>query len=125
MRSRADKCTSVVSALGATVLIAIAAAVVGASAAPQAGASVSTTPIWAVTETGAGDFNVVSCADAGNCFAIATSTGTDNVVEFDHGKWSSPRQLEQYAGEFVALSCPVVDECVAITDLAGATVFKE
>jgi len=88
------------------------------AAAPQ-------TSRWKVDETNAGAFNVVSCASARFCVAVGTSTGTDNVVEFENGSWGAPRQLEQYAGEVVSLSCPEVGWCVALTDLAAATILRD
>ena len=88
------------------------------AAAPQ-------TSRWKVDETNAGAFNVVSCATARFCVAAGTSTGTDNVLEFENGSWGAARQLEQYAGEVVSLSCPEAGWCVAVTDLAAATILRD
>ena len=88
-------------------------------------ASVPTTPSWKVDMTSIGAFNVLSCASTRFCIAVGTSTSTDNAVKFNDTRWGTVRQLEQYAGEVVLLSCPTVGWCVALTDLAGATVLHD
>jgi hypothetical protein len=57
--------------------------------------------------------------------AVGTSTGTDSTVEFNGSKWGVARTLEKFKGEVVALSCPAVGWCVAITDLAAATILHD
>lgn len=57
--------------------------------------------------------------------AVGTSTGTDYALEFNGTRWESARTLERFKGEVVSLSCPTVGWCVAVTDLAAATVLKD
>ena len=120
---RPGRCRVVVSLLGA--LLRAAATIGSALAAGNAlaNASVATSPSWKVDETGAGALNVVSCSNRHFCVAVGTSTGTDEVVEFNGTSWGTARQLEKYAGEVVSLSCPTVGWCVALTDLAGAAIL--
>lgn len=80
---------------------------------------------WKIDQTSAGSFNVVSCASTHFCMAVGTSTGTDYAVEFNGTRWETARTLERFKGEVVSLSCPTVGWCVAVTDLAGATVLKD
>ena len=80
---------------------------------------------WTVEQTSAGSFNVVSCASTRFCMAVGTSTGTDYAVEFNGTRWGTARTLERFRGEVVSLSCPTVGWCVALTDLAGATVLED
>ncbi|MGH9614803.1 MAG: hypothetical protein ACRD4P_17195 [Bryobacteraceae bacterium] len=80
---------------------------------------------WKIDQTSAGSFNVVSCASTHFCMAAGTSTGTDYAVEFNGTRWETARTLERFKGEVVSLSCPTVGWCVAVTDLAGATVLKD
>jgi len=86
--------------------------------------SAPTTTGWKIAQTSAGSFNVVSCASTRFCMAVGTSTGTDYAVEFNGTRWEAARTLERFKGEVVSLSCPTVGRCVAVTDLAGATVLK-
>ena len=86
-------------------------------------ASAPKTTEWKVDQTSAGSFNVVSCASSRFCVAVGTSTGTDSTVEFNGSKWGAARTLEKFKGEVVALSCPAVGWCVALTDLAAATIL--
>ena len=79
---------------------------------------------WKIAQTSAGSFNVASCASTRFCVAVGTSTGTDYAVEFDGTRWEEARTLERFKGEVVSLSCPTVGWCVAVTDLAGATVLE-
>jgi uncharacterized Fe-S cluster protein YjdI len=81
--------------------------------------------VWKIAQTSAGSFNVVSCATTRFCVAVGTSTGTDSAVEFKGATWEAARTLERFEGEVVSLSCPTVGWCVAVTDLAGATVLKD
>jgi len=80
---------------------------------------------WKIEQTSAGSFNVVSCASTRFCVAVGTSTGTDYAVEFNGTRWEAARTLERFKGEVVSLSCPTVGWCVAVTDLAGATILKD
>jgi hypothetical protein len=88
-------------------------------------ASAPKTAEWKINQTSVGSFNVVSCASTHFCMAVGTSTGTDYAVEFNGIRWEAARTLERFKGEVVSLSCPTVGWCVAVTDLAGATVLKD
>lgn len=112
---------ALVSILRALVL-GVAGSLAGFAAAT---ASVAAAPSWKVTQTSAGAFNVVSCASAHFCVAVGASTGTDSTVVFNGTSWGAVHQLEKYAGEVVSLSCPAIGWCVALTDLAGATVLDD
>ena len=80
---------------------------------------------WKIDQTSVGSFNVVSCASSHFCMAVGTSMGTDYAVEFNGTRWEAARTLERFKGEVVSLSCPIVGWCVAVTDLAGATVLED
>jgi hypothetical protein len=88
-------------------------------------ASAPKSAVWKIDQTSAGSFNVVSCASTRFCMSVGTSTGTDYAVEFSGTSWGTARALERFKGEVVSLSCPTVGWCVAVTDLAGATVLKD
>jgi hypothetical protein len=88
-------------------------------------ASAPKTAEWKIDQMIVGSFNVVSCASTHFCMAVGTSTGTDYAVEFNGTRWEAARTLERFNGEVVSLSCPTVGWCVAVTDLAGATVLKD
>jgi hypothetical protein len=94
-----------------------ASAVIAIASAPKA--------LWKIDQTRVGSFNVVSCASTHFCMAVGTSTGTDYAVEFNGTRWETARTLERFKGEVISLSCPTVGWCVAVTDLAGATVLKD
>src|SRR5579884_3790599 len=88
-------------------------------------ASAPATSGWKIDQTSANSFNVVSCASTRFCMAVGTSTGTDYAVEFNGTRWGTARTLERFKGEVVSLSCPTAGWCVAVSDLAGATVLKD
>jgi uncharacterized Fe-S cluster protein YjdI len=94
------------------------------SGAATANGSVSKAPRWTESTTFVPAFNVVSCASAKSCVAVGTSSGTDDAVQLTGNHWSAERKIAQYAGEVVSLSCPTVGWCMALTDLAAATVLS-
>jgi uncharacterized Fe-S cluster protein YjdI len=108
--------------LAFAVAASLAALTVAGSGATLVG-SVPKTTEWNVDHTSVGSFNVVSCASTRFCVAVGTSTGTDSTVEFNGSNRGVARTLEKFEGEVVALSCPAVGWCVALTDLAAATVL--
>ena len=115
--------------VGVLALLAVSVAVcfsVFGVAAPGAAATGSAPKgaEWRLVQTSAGSFNVVSCASPRFCMAVGTSTGTDYAVEFNGTRWEAARTLERFKGEVVSLSCPTAGWCVAVTDLAAATVLK-
>lgn len=97
----------------------------GAASDAIAIASAPKTAVWKIDRTSVGSFNVVSCASTHFCMAVGTSTGTDSALAFNGTRWEAAHTLEQFKGEVVSLSCPTLGWCVAVTDLAGATVLED